>query len=184
MPYRSRSFAALLTGDPRRDPRRAYPCTGDSCTVADQFFDQPGGYACGNESFFPGLPEAVIRWKDGSVYFYHMCSVIADSKCRPDAFAITAAGNDAVDRGTITGLAGQCTSGDKEFRRRTGDGRMESHPAVWAFVMVMHFPAPLKNTPELLQRNFETAATLSHEIVTNQFFSILRTACEQEDQPH
>ena len=59
-----------------------------------------------------------------------MCSVIADSKCRPDAFAITAAGNDAVDRGTITGLAGQCTSGDKEFRRRTGDGRMESHPAV------------------------------------------------------
>lgn len=62
--------------------------------------------------------------------FYHMCSVIADSKCRPDAFAITAAGNDAVDRGTITGLAGQCTSGDKEFRRRTGDGRMESHPAV------------------------------------------------------
>ena len=26
--------------------------------------------------------------------------------------------------------AGQCTSGDKEFRRRTGDGRMESHPAV------------------------------------------------------
>ncbi len=45
-------------------------------------------------------------------------------------FAITAAGNDAVDRGTITGLAGQCTSGDKEFRRRTGDGRMESHPAV------------------------------------------------------
>lgn len=49
---------------------------------------------------------------------------------RPDAFAITAAGNDAVDRGTITGLAGQCTSGDKEFRRRTGDGRMESHPAV------------------------------------------------------
>ena len=76
------------------------------------------------------FPEAVIRWKDGSVYFYHMCSVIADSKCRPDAFAITAAGNDAVDRGTITGLAGQCTSGDKEFRRRTGDGRMESHPAV------------------------------------------------------
>lgn len=53
-----------------------------------------------------------------------------------------------------------------------------------AFVMVMHFPAPLKNTPELLQRNFETAATLSHEIVTNQFFSILHTACEQEDQPH
>ena len=50
------------------------------------FFDQPGGYACGDESFFPGLPEAVIRWKDGSVYFYHMCSVIADSKCRPDAF--------------------------------------------------------------------------------------------------
>ena len=80
--------------------------------------------------FFPGLPEAVIRWKDGSVYFYHMCSVIADSKCRPDAFAITAAGNDAVDRGKVTGLAGQCTSGDKEFRRRTGDGRMESHPAV------------------------------------------------------
>lgn len=79
---------------------------------------------------FPGLPEAVIRWKDGSVYFYHMCSVIADSKCRPDAFAITAAGNDAVDRGKVTGLAGQCTSGDKEFRRRTGDGRMESHPAV------------------------------------------------------
>ena len=33
-------------------------------------------------------------------------------------------------QGTITGLAGQCTSGDKEFRRRTGDGRMESHPAV------------------------------------------------------
>ena len=59
-----------------------------------------------------------------------MCSVIADSKCRPDAFAITAAGNDAVDRGKVTGLAGQCTSGDKEFRRRTGDGRMESHPAV------------------------------------------------------
>lgn len=94
------------------------------------FFDQPGGYACGDESFFPGLPEAVIRWKDGSVYFYYMCSVIADSKCRPDAFAITAAGNDAVDRGKVTGLAGQCTSGDKEFRRRTGDGRMESHPAV------------------------------------------------------
>lgn len=80
--------------------------------------------------FFPNYQRQVIRWKDGSVYFYHMCSVIADSKCRPDAFAITAAGNDAVDRGTITGLAGQCTSGDKEFRRRTGDGRMESHPAV------------------------------------------------------
>lgn len=66
-----------------------------------------------------------------------MCSVIADSKCRPDAFAITAAGNDAVDRGKVTGLAGQCTSGDKEFRRRTGDGRMESHPAVVVLLLLM-----------------------------------------------
>lgn len=79
--------------------------------------------------FFPDYQRQSSVGKT-DLFIYHMCSVIADSKCRPDAFAITAAGNDAVDRGKVTGLAGQCTSGDKEFRRRTGDGRMESHPAV------------------------------------------------------
>lgn len=80
--------------------------------------------------FFPNYQRQSSVGKTDLFIFYHMCSVIADSKCRPDAFAITAAGNDAVDRGKVTGLAGQCTSGDKEFRRRTGDGRMESYPAV------------------------------------------------------
>ena len=63
-----------------------------------------------------------------------MCSVIADSKCRPDAFAITAAGNDAVDRGKVTGLAGQCTSGT---RSSVIVQEMEGWKAILLFVVLL-----------------------------------------------